>query len=174
MQRWLFLAVPAMFLFGTLPTIRADARPMPPPEQKAKLIVEVNPKVKEPHLIIPRSLANPKKEVGLSTPTIVAGVALTLAMVSAGFWFIRRGPGRTTAAVVVVLSLFALGVSTVFADISPRPKPPVNTPVKLPADVNLTDDVVIEFVDKGDAIRLIVNKATSIKAEKTDKTDKPE
>jgi hypothetical protein len=174
MRRWLLAAVTTLFLIGSLSAVRAD-KPAPPPDrppapagQKAKLVVEVDPNVKEPRLIIPRSLANPPKraDAGFGLPTIVAGVALTLAVVSAGFWFIRRGPGRTIAAAVVVVSLFAFGVSALYADIpvEPKPKPPAT--VKLPADLQLPEDVVIEFSDKGDAIRLIVKKATSVNGEK--------
>jgi len=104
-------------------------------------------------------------------------VALTLAMVSAGFWFIRRGPGRSVAAAVVVVSLFALGVSAVYADLGPGPGPrPPLTPrapaaIKLPADVQLTEDVLVEFTDKGDALRLIVNKANVLKTDKAEKQE---
>jgi hypothetical protein len=160
-----------LLLFGTLSAVRGNEAPPKPPEtgaQKAKLVVEVDPNAKQPKLIIPRSLANPPKkaEAGIGLPTIVAGVALTLAIVSAGFWFIRRGPGRSIAAAVVVVSLFVLGVSALYADVAVKPKPPAT--VKLPADVQLQEDVLIEFTDKGDAIRLVINKATSVKADKTE------
>jgi hypothetical protein len=175
MRQWILAAMPVLFLFGTLPTVRADRAPPPdrppaPAAQKAKLIVEVDDKAKEPKLIIPRSLANPPKkaDAGINVPTIVAGVALTLGLVSAGFWFIRRGPGRSVAAGVVVVSLFVLGVSALYADVPVKPKPNPPAAIKLPADVELQEDVLIEFTDKGDAIRLIVNKASTIKAEKTE------
>jgi hypothetical protein len=177
MRRWILAAVPILFLFGTLPAVRADKavpeRPDDPPAaQKVKLTVEVDANAKQPRLVIPRSLANPPKkaDAGLGIPTIVAGVALTLAVVSAGFWFIRRGPGRSVAAAVLVVALFALGVSALYADIGPgpRPKPPIPpavTTIKLPADVPLQEDVLIEFADKGDAIKLIVPKAAAPKKE---------
>jgi hypothetical protein len=170
MRRWIFAAVPVLCLFGTSAAVRGNTPPPrdPPAAQKAKLVVEVDPNAKEPKLFIPRSLANmPKKaDAGISVPTIVAGVALTLGLVSAGFWFIRRGPGRSIAASVVVVSLFVLGVSALYADVPVKPKPPAT--VKLPADVLLQEDVLIEFTDKGDTIRLIVNKANTIKVEKTE------
>ncbi len=182
MRRWIYAAVPVLFLFGSLPAVRADRVPDEPPApaaQKVKLVVEVDANAKQPRLVIPRSLANPPKKAGanLTVPTIVAGVALTLAMVSAGFWFIRRGPGRSVAAAVVVVSLFALGVSAVYADLGPGPGPrPPLTPrapaaIKLPADVQLTEDVLVEFTDKGDALRLIVNKANVLKTDKAEKQE---
>jgi hypothetical protein len=71
---------------------------------------------------------------------------------------------------VLVVALFALGVSALYADIGPgpRPKPPIPpavTTIKLPADVPLQEDVLIEFADKGDAIKLIVPKAAAPKKE---------
>jgi hypothetical protein len=181
MRRWIFAAVPVLVLFGALPAVRADRVPDEPPApaaQKIKLVVELDANAKQPRLVIPRSLANPPKKAGagLNVPTIVAGVALTLAMVSAGFWFIRRGPGRSVAMIVVFVSLFALGVSAVYADVGPGPRPrpplpPAAAAIKLPADVQLTEDVLVEFTDKGDAIRLIVNKANVLKTDKAEKQE---
>jgi hypothetical protein len=174
MRPWLLAAVPALLLFGTIPAVHGNEAPPKPPEAavKAKLVVEVDANAKEPRLIIPRSLANPPKKAnaGLGLPTIVAGVALTLGIVSAGFWFIRRGAGRSVAAGVVFVALFALGASAVYADLRPGPDPkprvpPAATGIKLPADVSLQEDILIEFTDKGDAIKLIVNKANAPKKE---------
>jgi hypothetical protein len=173
MPRWILASVPVLVLLGISSPARADKAPPPDPApaaQKVKLVVVVDANAKEPRLVIPRSLANPPKkaDAGLSLPTVVAGVALTLGIVSAGFWFIRRGPGRSIAAGVVVLALFALGVSALYADVGvPRPRP-----VKLPADVQLQEDVLVEFTDKGDTIRLVVNNATPIKVEKTEESKK--
>ncbi len=73
--------------------------------------------VKEAHLRIPLNLlpAAAKTEKGseaslLGMPTVIAGLALTLAFVSDGFWLSRRGrgTGRTAPAVVLALSLFGL------------------------------------------------------------------
>jgi len=167
MRRWILAALPLVFLFGTASAVRADAAPMPgdPQPQKAKLVVEIDAKAKQPRLIIPTSLMTPKKVPGQvnNASTIIGGVALTLAVVSVGFWFIRKGPGRNVAAAVAVVSLFALGVSALYADIPVRPRPPA--PVKLPADVQLQEEIMVEFVEKGDAIKLIVNKAAPVKAE---------
>jgi hypothetical protein len=172
MRRSFLVALPVLFLVGTLAAVRGNEAPPRevPAAQKAKLVVEVDAKAKEPRLIIPRSLANPPKkaDAGFNVPTIVAGVALTLAIVSAGFWFIRRGPGRSVAAAVLIVALFALGVSALYADIPVKPKPEAaTTAVKLPANVQLQEDVLIEFVEKGDAIKLIVRDASALpKAEK--------
>jgi hypothetical protein len=166
MRRSMLAALPVLFLVGSLAAVRGNEAPPRDPApvaQKAKLVVEVDAKAKEPRLIIPRSLANPpKKASSLNVPTVVAGVALTLAMVSAGFWFIRRGPGRSVAAAVVVFSLFALGVSALYAENPEEPKPRPATTVRLPANVQLQEDVVIEFVEKGDVIKLIVRDASAL------------
>jgi hypothetical protein len=175
MRRSMLAALPVLFLLGMLAAVRGNEAPPrdpAPAAQKAKLVVEVDAKAKEPRLIIPRSLANPpKKTSSLGVPTIVAGVALTLAIVSAGFWFIRRGPGRSIAAAVVVVALFALGVSALYADIAVDPKPRPATAIKLPANVQLQEDVIIEFVEKGEAIKLIVHDASALP--KPDKVESP-
>jgi hypothetical protein len=60
-----------------------------------------------------------------------------------------------------VLSLFAFGVSTHYANAGPPPKV-----IALPAEVQLPEDIAIVVVEKGDTISLVVNKATPIKVEK--------
>jgi hypothetical protein len=170
-MRRLLVVLPVLLLVGSLSAVRGNEAPPRAPAggQKAKLVVEVDPNAKQPRLVIPTALASPPKraDAGVGLPTIVAGVALTLAVVSAGFWFVRRGPGRSIAAALVIVGLFAFGVSALYADIrvDPPPKPAAKT-VQLPADVQLTEDLVVEFVEKGDAIKLIVNKANPVKGEK--------
>jgi hypothetical protein len=156
-------------LLAALPSARADLAPPPlPTGPKAKFVVLVDDRAGVPHLRIPKALLQggqpgDKEEAGrFGLPTIFAGLALTAAFVSGGFWLVRRGrgPGRTTAAVGVVLALLALGASAVWADIPrpprPRPRGPVTLP--LPANVTLPDTVVVEIVEKGDTITLVVNK----------------
>jgi hypothetical protein len=160
-----FLALP--LLLTASPSARADLAPPPLPKgTETKFVVVVDDRADKPHLQIPKSLLQGttkpgQEEAGLfGAPTIIAGLALTAAFVSGGFWLVRRGrgPGRTAAAVVVVLSFLALGASAVWADIPrpPRPRGPVVLP--LPANVTLPDTVVVDLLDKGDTITLIVNK----------------
>ena len=105
-------------------------------------------------------------------PTVVAGLALTLAFVSGGFWLVRRGrgPGRTAAAIVLALALTGFGASVVWADIPrpPRPRTPVQLPLALPAGVQLSENLVLDVVAKDEPFTLVVNKSMVLK------TDKPE
>jgi hypothetical protein len=104
----------------------------------------------------------------LHLPTIVAGLALTVALASGGFWLVRRGSGSTLAGLLVMATL-ALGATALWADIGPgpRPRPPVRpqfketkgTPVTLPADVQITSNkITVEVSPVGDTVRLIVPK----------------
>lgn len=114
--------------------------------------------------------------------TIMAGLALTAAFVSGGFWMVRRGNGRAFLALLIV-SGFALGAVAVWADLAPpfpgpRPGPhPVpapeikTTPVALPATVEFAGKkVLLEPSFTGDTVRLILPKDAIIK--QADKTEK--
>ena len=82
-----------------------------------------------------------------------------------------RGPARTATAVVLALSLVGLGASAVMADLPrpPRPvRPPIQLPLALPAGLQVSENMVLEIVEKGDAVTLVVNKSMVLK------TDKPE
>jgi hypothetical protein len=164
-------------LVGTVATARAD-RASPPPKtvkfgsRDVKLVVEVDDKVKTAKLVIPQGLLTEDKrrsDAGWHLPTIMAGLALTLAFVSGGLWLARRGPARKVAAVVLVLSLLAFGTAALYANAGFKPTP-VPKVVTLPADVILSDKLVLEVVDKGDAVHLIVNP--SMLAKKPEKSEK--
>lgn len=178
MKRLPAAALALLTLVGLAPVARADiATPPPPPPistQKVKLIVLTGDNLKEAHLRIPQNLlpAAAKAEKGSETslfaaPNVVAGLALTLAFVSAGFWLVRRGRTRAAAAAVLVLALIGAGASAVWADI-PRPprRPFVQPPVELPAGIQLSENSVLEIVPKGDTITLIVDKNSVLKADK--------
>ena len=167
MQRLLAASLALQLLLTALPSARADLAPPPLPKgTETKFVVIVDERADKPHLQIPKSLLQGNTKTGpgrgrpVRLPTIIAGLALTAAFVSGGFWLVRRGrgPGRTVAAGVVVLSFLALGASAVWADVPrpPRPRGPVTLP--LPANVTLPDTVVVDLLDKGDTITLIVNK----------------
>ncbi len=153
-------------------------QPAPPQPREVKLIVQVDEKARVPKLKVPVGLLlNPFIENApvpprgadgrrSALPTVVAGVALTLAFVSAGLWLARRRHGRTLA-LMGVLSLFAAGTAAVWADLGPRPlgprrepipQPPALPTLKLPANVTLSDKLYLELTSEGDHVTLILPK----------------
>lgn len=181
MKRWLSPVLGLLVFAGALSPVWGNGAPPPrlaqlPEAKTVDVKVVIDERVKAPRLVIPKALMGDKKGAMLeSTPTIVAGLALTLACVSGGVWLVRRGKVRTIAAVVLALSAVAFGASTLLADIAKPPPPPPTVPVKLPADITFTDKVEVEFVEKGDEVKLLVKKAwvTEKKAEPKPET-KPE
>jgi hypothetical protein len=167
----------------------APPRPRVPPVagkgiQEVKLLVQVDDKAKVARLQVPVNLlsdpppgappAPPPPRRGadagaLGVPTIVAGLALSLAVASGGLWLVRRRWGRPLA-ILVVVSLFAAGTAAVWADLGPRPlgpRPPPPAPpvpaalpaLKLPAGVELSDKLILESVPPDDHVTLIVPKS---------------
>jgi hypothetical protein len=189
MTRSLRIGVPVLFLLGALtaahgneaapPRERIPARErkevLPRGARRVSLTVEVDDRVKEARLQIPANLlppaapAAPARGAGAwHLPTVVAGVALTLSLTTGGLWLLRRGSTRRAAAAGLLLALFALGGTALLADIPPgrgRPRPQPPAPpgpagtLLLPADVRLPPNLVLEVVEKGDGVKLIVNKA---------------
>jgi hypothetical protein len=159
MKCWPPCVLGALVLLGSLSPVRGNEAPPPRPAEPkaAKLVVVVDERVKEPRLVIPRTMMGDKKSAWLETPTVVAGLALTFALVSGGVWLVRRGTTRTVATVVLALSVLALGGTALFADVAKPPQPKL-TPVTLPANVVLSEKIQVEFVDKGDEIKLFVGK----------------
>jgi hypothetical protein len=149
---------------------------LPRGARRVSLTVEVDDRVKEARLQIPANLLPPAAPPARGAdagpwhlPTVVAGLALTLSLASGGLWLLRRGTTRRVAAGALLLGLFALGGAALFANAPilnvferPPPKPPApQAPptLLLPADVRLSPNIVVEVVEKGDGIKLIVNKA---------------
>jgi hypothetical protein len=174
------------------------ARPLP---IKVKLVVKVDEKSKLPVLQVPINLALGQQggpggqalppggaDAGrrLGMPTIVAGLALTLAFASGGLWLVRRGSGRALA-IFLVLSLSAVGAAAVWANAAPppptpfgprQPAPPPARPalpeLKLPAGIELTDKLILEPVAAGDHLTLIVPKSmVAVKDSKEGKEKEP-
>lgn len=172
----------------------APPRPEPIPQpvigkggQEVKLVVQVDDKAKVARLQVPLNLVfgAPNPPAGpvpsaprrgadagpLGLPTIIAGLALSLALASGGLWLARRRWGRP-GAMVLVLSLFAAGSAAVWADLGPRPLGPVprsGPPVKpalpalkLPAGIELSENVILETVPHGDHLTLIVPKSAVV------------
>src|SRR5205807_5415174 len=94
-----------------------------------------DPKATRTKLVIPKKLVNagaaPEKDAkdapaagAASGQTIMTGTALSLGLVTGGFWWMRRGKeglgrGKTALLLVVgVLSFGVLGASTLFADLA--------------------------------------------------------
>lgn len=181
MKRFLVAASALFTAVYFIPAARADlAVPPPPPPvatHKVKLVVLTGDNLKEAHLRIPQNLLPAAKTEKssetslLGLPTVIAGLALTLAFVSGGLWLARRGrgPGRATPAVVLALSLFALGASVVWADIPRPPRHAPEPPIPLPAGIQLSENMVLDILpEKGDTITLVVNKNMVLKTDKAE------
>jgi len=177
MQRCTILAAVALLL-GSVASANADKVPPPPPKtikvgtRDVKLEVVIDDKAKTARLQIPQGLLTEDKrrsDAGWPLPTIMAGLALTLAFVSGGLWLVRRGPARKVAAVVLFLSLLAFGTAAVYADLIVRPRPDPK-PLTLPAGLTLSDKMVLEVVEKGDTVKLVVN--SSMLPKKHEKSEK--
>jgi hypothetical protein len=183
MTRSLRIGLPVLFLLGALTAHGNEAAPprervpprgrkevLPRGARRVSLTVEVDDRVKEMRLQIPANLlppaapAAPARGAGAwHLPTVVAGVALTLSLATGGLWLLRRGTTRRAAAGALLLGLFALG-GALLADVPVRPRPRPPAPpgplptLLLPADVKLSPNIVLEVVEKGDGVKLIVNK----------------
>jgi hypothetical protein len=171
MKRWI-LSAALLLLAGS----QVWANGAPPPFQpnqiafgsrNARLVVEVNAAAREPHLVIPAALvgqpgARPRGFGAGLTPTLVVALALTAAFVSGGFWLLRKGSGRTVVSLALFVSLAVLA-GTASADIARPPRPPAMPGLPLPADIKLTEKIVVEVVPLGDSIRLIVPPAMVLK-----------
>ena len=185
------------------PGARANEAAPPPPRpepipqpvvgrggREVKLVIQVDDKAKDARLQVPLDLifGTPNPPAGpaplprrgadagpLGLPTIIAGLALSLAVASGGLWLARRRWGRPTA-MVLVLSLFAAGSAAVWADLGPRPRGPVPRPappvkpalpaLKLPAGIQLSEKVILEIVPQEDHLTLIVPKSAIVAKDK--------
>jgi hypothetical protein len=144
--------------------------------RNAELVVEIDPQAKTARLQIPINLVggrgNRRTSDAGGIPALVAGLALSCAIVSGGFWLVRRGRGRALAAVLFYLSLLAT-VGSVSANIGPGPRPkkdlpPPNIPVQLPAGIQLSNKIIVEVVPFGTKLRLIITKDMAPNTEKND------
>ncbi len=162
--------------FGDVPPNPRPRPPVPapplPPEPKVPtypLVIEVSPNVAEAKLVIPRKMlgdlrgelpadqANPITVAGRSRlHTVIAGAALALGLAFSGLWLVRRGRGSGKTFGIALGAVCLLGVgAAVWADLAPpRPRPgPVQAPMRSPR----MNNVLIEVVEKGDAVKLIVS-----------------
>jgi hypothetical protein len=160
MKTWSLAALALMLAVAQ--TSRADVPAPPPKDPSYPLVIDAQPKAAEARLIIPQKMLGKMRsdagqgnenEASAFAPsrlqTIVAGAALAMAIAFGGLWLVRRGPGGTRSLALLVGAVAFLGIgATLWADGVIRPAP-----------VNRTDRVIIEITDKGDDIKLIVNKA---------------
>jgi hypothetical protein len=170
MTRWT-LCAGVLLLCGVTSQVYGNGAPFPRPQpairigaQEAKIAVEIDEKAKVARLQIPAQMligvkGRPGAGAGLDrVPMVIAGLALTCALVSGGFWLVRRGNGNYLASIGLGLSLLVLGTSAALADLGPRPPKPLPTiPVKLPTNIEINGNLIME-VTLGDTIKLIVNK----------------
>jgi hypothetical protein len=184
---------------GPQPQPQPQPQPRPASGVVAPLVVVADENVKEARLEIPRKLLrslradlgeeqepDTRRVEAAPLPrlhTILAGGALSLALVTGGLWLTRsrhRLAGRGLLMLLVAGGFLLLGSGVLWADLAPRPNPfgprpnplpnPGMRPVVpvLPAGITLDDKVAIVVVDKGDAITLVVNRADLVRVvEKT-------
>jgi hypothetical protein len=171
----LFL-VPALLLgmLFTVAIVRAnEAPPRPNPKSAEKLTVpltiEIDDKATEPRLVIPRKFVaawnatedgvkQERADAGLPRlHTMTAGFALSGAFVFGGLWLVRfrgRFGGRGLTLLLGTMALLGVGgAAFVWANAAP-PRPIPN-----PVNVASFGKVPVDFVDKGDSIKLIVSRA---------------
>jgi hypothetical protein len=120
-------------------------------------------KLEIPRRFLPESVI-PDREVGATggLNQLFAGLALSGAFVSGGFWLVRRGSSRRVAA-IGALVLVGLSGGLIYAALDkPSGKSQLET-VKVPANVLVPDKVKVTAVARGDAIRLIVPPAETVK-----------
>jgi hypothetical protein len=167
----LCLAASVFFLLAAGEARANEAAPPPPPKpaapaaggQSGNLTLAVDDTAKEPRLQIPRKLLGKEATAGGSRAEVpplhrvVAGVALTLALALGGLWLARSRDGlsrRRLAAVLVAVALVGAGSAFLWAEPVPEPIPP--PPARSPA--LLLDGVRIQIIDKGDDVKLVVNR----------------
>lgn len=123
--------------------------------------------LRRPMMIVPRKYvanikdAEPMKKAEADGPggrNLFAGLALSAAFISGGFWLMRRS-GK---ALLVVAIVGALTFASVFvADLSGNAGPPwrfPTTPVELKADQSATLGMDMHIVDEGDSIQIVLPK----------------
>src|SRR5262245_28643402 len=161
------LAIVGLFL-GSTSLLRADI-PSPRPPVKdgsVPMVIEtVDGKPAPARLVIPKKLMGQFK-AGLDThddtaiahgktsrlSMFLAGIFLTLSITCTGLWLVRQRlvGTRTIAIILVSVVLLSLGGAVLWAN---GPPPGLRAPV---AD---TDRVIVEVVDQGEAVKLIVHKS---------------
>jgi hypothetical protein len=168
----------AVLLLILAGNVRADVpgprpKPVPPNPNAVNFVIQFDDKVSEAKLVIPKQFLAPKAKADLGTDdgtgiagaskiqTIMAGLCLALALGFGGLWMVRhRGQvsGRALGLLLGAVGFLALS-TTGWADFAPPVKKgTVPAPVPFPVPANLNGKVLIEVVEKGDTVRLIINR----------------
>lgn len=161
MKTWLPVLTGVLILAG--PAF-AD-RPAPPVKKDdgaVPLVIQVDMKAQQNKLLIPKEMLGKLKADAGAEPkslaklhTMVAGLSLALALAFGGVWMMKhRGQtgGRALALLVgAVTALLIGGAAMVWADVAPR-----SQPFPVPGPVN--SNVIIEVVEKGTEIKLIITR----------------
>lgn len=174
MYRSIAASLSLICLLGLVVESRANPAPVRPPKRpelrtgpvETTVVVQVDASLKHPKLVIPANLLTedgkaPGSKAGASAGgfnTIFAGLALTGAFVSGGFWLTRNGRGRGFAA-GLALALLLVGGSLASADLIVPPRPRVET-IKLPASIRLPEKVTLSVGPRGDSIKLLLPSGT--------------
>jgi hypothetical protein len=185
MKCW--MCITAVVLALLAPAAHADLIPGKPrgpvfkAPPNAPVVVVVDDKATETHVQIPRALlgqlradagdaSDPNTRRAEALPPLhlaVAGAALALALTFGGLWLVRSRVRTSRSNVVLLLvaaTALAIGATSLWANVAapiPKEKPTTGAQdPKVPAGgITLADKAVIEVVDKGDAITLIVKSA---------------
>jgi hypothetical protein len=150
-----------------------EAAPPPDPVRPentpaaAPFVIVVDDGAQQPRLEIPRKVLSSLRAAGDTQDgdtrragilpqlhTIIAGVALSLAVTLGGLWLVRsrrRGTGPHPALLITALALATVG-GVLWANV-PAPPPPRD----VPAGISVTDKMTVQVANEGDAIRLIVS-----------------
>lgn len=143
---------------------RPGPRPVAPPADKSvPFTIETVDGNGPTRLIIPKKFAGMRAALDVPgdavaaapsrLPTVLAGFFLTMSLVCGGLWVVRSRNvlgTHTVVGILVGVAFLAVGSAVLFANAAPfQPVAP------LAAD----NGVVVEMVDNGDAVKMIVPKA---------------
>jgi hypothetical protein len=157
-----------LVLFLTATVVRADLAVPRKPGDAAPFVIVVDEKAAPAKLTVPKELigamraaldnADGNTYASATTPTVAAGLSLSLALAFGGVWLVRSRAGtggKNIAILVGTVSLLAVGGVSVFAD-----RPAFKRPITPPGEL-----IVVTVVDKeAGPITLTVTKDKLAKA----------
>jgi hypothetical protein len=163
------MAVLGVLAWAVARTPANEAAPPPPKPDRAPsavpFVIVVEDGAKEPRLEIPRQVLSTLRASGDGNEgdtrraeglprlhTIIGGLALALSLTLGGLWLVRsrrRFTGTGPALLLAAIAIATVG-GTLLANLPPPVEPKPTTP-----GVPLADQVAVQVVDHGDAIRLV-------------------
>jgi hypothetical protein len=162
MRSWFALVL----LLGVSCSVRADESVPRKPGDAAPLVIVVDEKGAPAKLTIPKELVATMRAAlddangnsfASATPTVAAGLSLSLALAFGGVWLVRHRAGQGAKNIALLLgglALFTVAGANVLANFGPAKRPP-------PA----SELVVVATVDKeGAPITLTITKDKLTKA----------